>query len=79
MQDNQNRVSYIEYTTISEKSIIRIKMKDESFKADYKFKLVSLDKQKIILKKGEGLIVEFSFDANMANGAWIMTQFDGKS
>ncbi len=78
--DDKNKVSYMEYTTISEKSIIRIKMKDPNYKVDYKFKLVKPTTNKITVKQGEGLSVEISFDADMVNakGCWIMTRFDGR-
>ena len=77
--DEKNKVSYMEYTTISEESIVKIKMKDPSYKVDYKFKLVSPATNKIKVKQGEGLSVEISFDADVVNakGAWIFTQFDG--
>ena len=78
--DEKNKVSYMEYTTISEESILRIKMKDPNYKIDYKFKLVKPATNKVSLKQGEGLNVEISFDADMVNakGAWIGTRFDGK-
>lgn len=77
--DDKNKVSYLEYTTISEESILRIKMNDPNFKADYKFKLVQPASNKVTLKKGEGLSVEISFDADMVNAtsAWILTKRDG--
>ena len=77
--DNKNKVSYMEYTTISEESILRIKMKDPNYKVDYKFKLVKPSTNKVTVKKDEGLSVEISFDADMVNasGCWIMTRFDG--
>jgi hypothetical protein len=78
--DEKNKVSHIEYVTISEESILRLKMKDPNFKVDYKFKLVQPTSNKVTLKKDEGLSVEISFDANMVNatGCWILTQFDGR-
>ena len=78
--DEKNKVSHIEYTTISEKNILRLKMKDPNFKVDYKFKLVQPTSNKITLKQGKGLNVEISFDAEMVNaiGAWILTRRDGK-
>lgn len=77
--DEKNKVSYMEYTTISEESILRIKMKDPNYKVDYKFKLVKPTTNKITVKQGKGLSVEISFDADMVNakGCWIMTRFDG--
>jgi len=79
--DEKYNVSHIEYTTISEESILRIKMKDPNFKVDYKFKLVKPATNKITVKQGEGLSVEISFDADMVNakGCWIMTEFDGNN
>jgi len=78
--DDKNKVSYMEYTTISEESILRIKMKDPNYKVDYKFKLVKPATNKITVKQDEGLSVEISFDADMVNakGCWIMTRFDGR-
>jgi hypothetical protein len=78
--DEENKVSYMEYATISEESILRIKMKDPIYKVDYKFKLVKPATNKITVKQGEGLRVEISFDADMVNakGCWIMTRFDGR-
>ncbi|WP_111707213.1 hypothetical protein [Lutibacter citreus] len=78
--DEKNKVSHIEYTTISEENILRLKMKDPTFKVDYKFKLVQPTSNKVTLKKDEGLSVEISFDENMVNatGCWILTQFDGR-
>lgn len=80
LTDDQNKVSYMDYTKINETSINRIKMKDKNFKVDYKFKLVSPATNKVTVKKGEGLSVEISFDKNMVNakGCWIMTRFDGR-
>lgn len=78
--DDKNKVSYMEYTTISEESILRIKMKDLSYNVDYKFKLVKPATNKITVKQGEGLSVKISFDADMTNakGAWILTRLDGR-
>jgi hypothetical protein len=78
--DDKNKVSYMEYATISEESILRIKMKDPKYKIDYKFKLVNPTTNEVTLKKGEGLSVEISFDEDMVNakGCWIMTRFDGR-
>lgn len=77
--DNKNKVSYMEYTTITEESILRLKMKDPNFKVDYKFKLIEPATNKIKVKQGEGLSVKISFDADMVNatGAWILTRRDG--
>lgn len=77
--DNKNKVSHIEYSTISKESILRLKMKDPNFKADYKFKLVQPTTNKVTLKKGEGLSIEVSFDEAMVNasGCWILTRRDG--
>lgn len=79
--DDKNKVSYLEYATISEESILRIKMNDPNFKADYKFKLEQPTTTKVKVKQGEDLYVEISFDANMVNavGAWILTQRDGEN
>lgn len=79
--DDKNKVSYMEYTTISEESILRIKMKDPNYKIDYKFKLVEPSTNKVTLKKGEGLSVKISFDEDMVNakGCWILTLFDGNN
>lgn len=79
--DDDSRVSYMEYATVSEESVIRIKMKDPKYKVDYKFDLVKPASNKVKLKKGEGLSVEISFDADMVNakGCWIMTLFDGNN
>jgi hypothetical protein len=79
LADDENRVSYMEYATISEESVLRIKMKDPHYKVDYKFKLINPASNKVKLKKGEGLSVEISFDTDMVNatGCWIMTRFDG--
>jgi hypothetical protein len=81
LTDDQNKVSYMEYSTISEESVLRIKMKDPTFEVDYNFKLVKPASSKVKLKKGEGLSVEISFDTDMVNatGAWIMTLFDGNN
>ncbi|WP_298364526.1 hypothetical protein [uncultured Lutibacter sp.] len=78
--DKNNKVSSIEYTTISEENILRIKMKNPNFKIDYKFKLVQPTSNKVTLNKDEGLNVEISFDENMVNatGCWILTQLDGR-
>ena len=77
--NKKNKVSYMEYTTISEESIIRLKMKDPNYKVDYKFKLVEPNTNKVTLKKGEGLSVEVSFDAAVVNaaGCWILARRDG--
>jgi hypothetical protein len=77
--NDKNKVSYMEYATISEESILRIKMKDPNYKVDYKFKLVKPATNKVIVKEDKGLSVEISFDADMVNasGCWIMTRFDG--
>lgn len=78
--DDKNKVSYIEYTTISEESIIRLKMKDPNYKIDYKFKLVQPIANKVTLKKGEDLSIEVSFDAAVVNasGCWILAKRDGR-
>lgn len=78
--DDKNKVSYMEYATISEESMLRIKMKNPSFKVDYKFTLVKPATNKITVKQGQGLSVEISFDADMVNakGCWIMKRFDGR-
>ena len=77
--DSKNKVNHIEYTTISEESIIRLKMKDPSFKVDYKFKLAQPTTNKVTLQKGEGLNIEVSFDEAVVNasGCWILTRRDG--
>ncbi|MDV7186659.1 hypothetical protein R3X25_05145 [Lutibacter sp. TH_r2] len=79
--DEKNKVSHLEYAKISEESILRIKMKDPNFKADYKFKLEQPTTTKVKVKQGEDLYVEISFDANMVNavGAWVLTQRDGEN
>ena len=79
--DDNNKISHMEYTTISEESMLRIKMKDPNYKIDYKFHLVKPATNKVTLKQGEGLSVEISFDADMVNakGCWIMTRFDGRN
>lgn len=78
--DEKNKVSYMEYATISEESILRIKMKDTNFKVDYKFKLVQPATNKVTVKQGEGLSVAISFDADMVNatGCWILIRRDGR-
>ena len=78
--NDKNKVSYMEYTDISEESMVRIKMKESSFKVDYKFKLLKPATNKVTVKKGEGLSIEISFDTDMVNakGGWIMTRFDGR-
>jgi len=77
--DDKGIIKYVDYSTITDKKILRFKMNDTNFIVDYKFKLVSPTINKIILKKGEGLSVEISFDADMVNAknAWILTRLDG--
>jgi len=77
--NNKYKVSDIEYATISEESFIKIKMKDPNYVVDYKFKLEEPATNSVTLKKGEGLSVKISFDADVVNakGAWILTYFDG--
>lgn len=78
--DDKNKVSYMEYTEISEESFLKIKMRDPNFKVDYKFKLVKPATNKVTLKRGEGLSVEISFDEDAVNakGCWIKTEMDGR-
>ncbi len=81
--DDKNRVSFVEKTKISEKSILQIKMKNPNFKVadlDYKFKLVQPTTNKVTLKKGEGLSVEINFDEAVVNatGCWVLTRRDGR-
>lgn len=78
--DDKNKVSSMEYATISEENILRIKMNDPNFKVDYKFKLEQPTTNKVKVKQGEELYVEISFDTDMVNatGAWVLTKRDGE-
>ncbi|MDY0310016.1 MAG: hypothetical protein RBR29_09560, partial [Castellaniella sp.] len=77
--DESGAIKYVEYSPITDTDILRFKMKDDDFVVDYKFELLSPTTNKIKLKKGEGLKVQISFDADMVNatGGWIITRFDG--
>jgi len=78
--DANGAVAYIDYCAISDKTILRFKMKDPKFMVNYNFKLISPSKNSITVEKGESVNIQIDFDAKMANakGTWILTRFDGK-
>ncbi len=80
MTDKAGKIKYMDYFEITDEQILRFKMKDPEFKADFNFVLEQPTKTTLSMKESEEMPVKISFnpDAVNAAGAWIMTRLDGK-
>ncbi len=81
LADKSGKILHIDNAyKISDISILKMKMHDPNFKADYKFRLEEPAKNKLTIKASEKIPVKISFDADMVNAknAYIARFRDGQ-